>query len=110
MTNYYAEPPWLVAKVDERLAAMEASLPSVIPDDYLPSIIMTLLTEPEEDTPEALAKWERTCDKCGRLVPDDEEFFTGQLVREFHGRQTLMTFGLCGHPCKDEEDAAASQS
>jgi len=59
-------PPWLTAKVESRLAelAFAAGLdPALLADK---PIIMTTLTEPEEDTKEAVDVWERTCDKCGR--------------------------------------------
>ena len=97
-------PSWLTAKVDQRLALMVTTIsafgdPTPALDKY--TIMMTLLTEPPEgSTPGDIAKWERTCDNCGRYCSDDEAFFTGTTVRERWGTQILFTFGSCSK-CKE---------
>lgn len=114
----FTPPIWLTAKVDQRLALMEEAIGDVVEESiqlfhrltgFKPAaevdmikqmmhgnVMMTPLTEPDEgSSPEEIARWERTCDNCGAFVPDGELFYTGQLVREFHGEQVILIFGVC---------------
>lgn len=90
-------PAWLVSKVDQRVALMKEKLPTraVAKAD----IVMTALNEPPEGaTPEEWALWERACDNCGTYCEDG--FYTGHVTVEVHGRQAIITFGVC-EKCKD---------
>lgn len=88
-------PAWLDALMDQRIALMRehgvifAEMP----------IVMTAVQEPEEDTPEAFSRWERTCDRCGKHCPD--EFYTGTTTRIVDETQVVFTFGMCPE-CKAE--------
>jgi len=104
VADVHPMPPWLTAKVESRLAelAFAAGLdPALLADK---PIIMTTLTEPEEDTKEAVDVWERTCDKCGRYIPEngEEMFYTGQIMQELLGRPVLIMFGVCDR-CRIED-------
>ena len=119
----FKPPAWLTAKVDQRLALMEEAIGDVVDESvemfhaltgFKPSadvdmiakmmqgnIMMTPLSEPDEGSSvEEIRRWERSCDNCETFVPDGELFFTGQLVREFHGQQVILVFGVCP-ACKD---------
>lgn len=98
MAEREKEPPWLSAAVDQRIAFMRDKMGelgwAMIRKQL--ALLMTPLTEPDEgSSPEEIARWERTCDNCGAFVPDGELFYTGQLVREFHGEQVILIFGVC---------------
>jgi len=116
-------PAWLIAAVDQRLALMEEAIGETVAEGiemfhaltgYRPGedvdvvskvmagdIMMTPLTEPREGaSKEELDRWERSCDNCGTWCPDGQLFFTGQMVRDFHGSQVIIIFGMCPL-CKD---------
>jgi len=89
-------PPWLTAKIDQRVALMLDTLGPAVSgfDEY--TVVMTPLTEPEEDaTPAEIQRWERACDNCGRYCHVGENFFTGHLVRDVEGHQVIFMFGAC---------------
>lgn len=89
-------PAWLVAKVDQRLALMDEFLRQL---EFNHELIMTPLDEPPEGASEAqFRKWDRTCDNCGRYCKG--RFYTGNVVRELHGKQVVITFGVCPR-CKE---------
>jgi hypothetical protein len=102
------EPTWLIAMVDQKLALMEDILGAALHAqrdseiaDY--AVILTPLTEPEEgSSAQEMARWERTCDNCSAFCPG-LNFWTGHVVRDFHGRQVIFTFGTCSKCAGKEE-------
>jgi hypothetical protein len=88
-----ARPPWLTAKVDQRLALMAQMMgPSLdlTPDDFL---LLTPLTEPKEGaSPEEMVAWDHMCDNCSRVTPLLQ---TGHIQLKFHGKNVIITFGCC---------------
>jgi hypothetical protein len=87
-----SEPAWLTARVDQRLALMSDSAL----DAASANLVLTPLTEPDEDaSPAVRQRWDRTCDNCRRYCPDDEPFFTGNLVRTWRGTPVIVVFGVC---------------
>lgn len=101
------EPPWLIAMVDQKLALMEDVLGAALDaqrDDVVAdyAVIISPLAEPEEGaSAQEMARWERTCDNCATFCPG-LNFWTGHVVRDFHGRQVIFTFGACSK-CASKE-------
>ncbi len=97
-------PPWLKAKVEQRLAFLiEHGALDVARESGAP-FIMTFLDEGDPDmTAAERERWERTCDGCGRYIPGDGEFYTGHIKRDIEEVQVLMAFGVCGE-CKAAYD------
>lgn len=89
-----AEPAWLSAKVDQRIAFMLDKSGGWFPEG---AVIATPLVEPEENaTKEEVDRYERTCDNCGAFVPEGTLFFTGTSSRTLaSGHQVLVFFGAC---------------
>ena len=98
----FNEPPWLIAKVDRRIAEIRDGGAFEIAGDNKP-IIATFLDEGDHEmTAEEHEKWERTCDGCGQYCPTGEDginFYTGHTGRIINGRQVLLTYGVCEN-CK----------
>jgi hypothetical protein len=95
-------PPWLVAKVDQRLELMIQHGALAIARESGAPMIMTFLDEGSPGmSEEERERWERTCDRCGEYIPDDGEFYTGHMNRTIEGIQIFMAFGVCGS-CKAE--------
>jgi Pyruvate/2-oxoacid:ferredoxin oxidoreductase delta subunit len=91
-----AEPAWLAKKADALIARLKEQGLTEFPGH---TVVMMTLTEAE--SPEAIERWERTCDNCSTYCPDQDLFFTGQVVREFDdGTKLVITFGACPL-CKD---------
>lgn len=87
------EPAWLTALVDQRMALIEHKASPLI-DSTAPSIVMTSLTEPEEDTRLALDHWEQSCDNCKAYRPNG--IHSGTITRYTKaGVQVIITFGVC---------------
>lgn len=90
-------PPWLLAKVDQRLALMEHEIGKVTgerPNFTGYSLVMTSVTEPDEDvTPEQFEIWDKSCDNCGRYCPTT--LWTGHVTRFTWDVQVILTFGVC---------------
>ena len=100
MSQIPYNPPWLVAKTEQRLAfiiengALEAARESGA------MVIMIFLDEGEEHmTKQERERWERTCDCCGQYISGDGEFYTGHMNRTAEDVQIFMAFGVCGD-CK----------
>lgn len=93
MNDLIKEPPWLQAKVDQRIALMKEKLGN-LPQALDVGIIMMPLTEPTEHaTPDEMLAWERSCDNC--LVFCAGDFYTGHVSRNWGGQQIVITFGVC---------------
>jgi hypothetical protein len=91
------EPPWLTAKVDQRLAEIRAGGALELARDQHP-LIMTFLDEGDpEMSEEEREKWERTCDSCGRYCSPDGDlaFYTGHAQRIIDGHQVILAYGVC---------------
>lgn len=93
-------PPWLSAKVDQRLALMMESTGG--PEAFRQffgnhkGVIFTPLTEPDIDaTKEQMEVWDRACDNCGRYCPPGTDFYTGHVTAKHQGLTILMGFGAC---------------
>ena len=88
-------PPWLTALVDQRLALMAEHLTGL---PFNPGqLIMSPLTEPDENATDAeRARWDRTCDRCGKFCTDSDNFYTGHLMRTLrNGQPVYLLFGVC---------------
>ena len=89
-------PAWFIAKMDQRRAQL-----SELADTALLSgvtVTFAFLSEPDEDTDAAVARWEQTCDGCGAYCPG--ELHPGQHVETVKGVQLLIAFGVCSG-CKE---------
>jgi hypothetical protein len=102
LTSPRREPAWLTAMIDQRMALMEEHLGN--PANVPANVVMTPLTEPEEDATNAdRERWERTCDNCGTYCDNDTPFYTGSTVRMRGNVQVIFMFGVCA-PCKEAGD------
>lgn len=91
---------WLTAAVDQRVALLrESGALSALQEAKL---IVTTLKDPPADTQEALVKWERTCDCCGKDCADSA-FYTGHISRDVGLFQVVITYGVCS-TCKEGLD------
>jgi hypothetical protein len=97
------EPAWLTAAIDQRLALMvEVMGPSTFPLAKNYGVMLTPLTEPEEDATQAeMDRWDRTCDNCGKDCTG-LEFFAGSAMRSAFGTNVCFTFGVCAECVKKE--------
>lgn len=89
------EPPWLLAKIDQRVAAFKAEISAkkaVNISDY-DTLVMPLTEPPEGATRQRIQMWERTCDNCGRFCPGGLN--AGHAHREWDGLPVLVFFGAC---------------
>jgi hypothetical protein len=86
-------PAWLEAAVDQRLALIDKHL-RVTP---APLIITPLAEPPENSTALQRARWERSCDCCGKYCPyPREDFYTGHVQRTAKsGALVIITLGVC---------------
>jgi hypothetical protein len=102
MSEPEKEEDWMIAKVDQRIALMKEAGAFDIASGEQPLIFSFLDEGDHEMTSAELARWERTCDRCGKYVPDigTETFYTGHIVRTIEGRQVILAFGICG-TCKN---------
>src|SRR5690348_14599182 len=91
------EPEWLTQVADARLEQCIAEGVKEYAKEYEQETVFTTLTDPEEDTDEAVERADRTCDKCGTYVEPDYQFFTGLAVRQVPDEEIklVMAFGLC---------------
>ena len=100
------QPTWLMAKVDQRVALMVEKGALDTAREAGSTFIFSFLDEGDHEmTKEELARWERTCDNCGRYIPEDapegpDGFYTGHLARTVEGIQIMLAFGVCG-TCKE---------
>lgn len=101
MSELRKEPGWLIEKVDQRIALIRQSGAFEVAAEEQPLIFSFLDEGDHEMTSEELERWERTCDHCGKYVPDQgtETFYTGHVARTIEGRQVILAFGVCG-TCK----------
>ena len=92
------EAPWLMAKVDQRIAEMKAAITRTEAVKLVGAdILVTPLTEPREHaTRQQMQMWENTCDNCGTFV------ITGlptiaYVEREWDGLPVYVFFGSCAN-------------
>lgn len=98
MSETYREPAWLKAAIDKRVAPF-----SEIPGLAHWPLVLTTLTEPDEDaSEEERARWERTCDRCGKHCPN--VFYTGTATRIVQGVDVIVTFGMCVQCSREATD------
>ena len=102
-------PTWLVEKVEQRIDLITSQGALAFAKESGAPFIMTFLDEGDpEMTDEERERWERTCDNCGRYVPDEGEFYTGHIARIVEDVQIMIAFGVCGickhNPTKGTED------
>ena len=101
------QPAWLVALADQREALMIEKGALDAAREAGSQFIFSFINEGDHEmSTEELARWERTCDHCGRYIPEDapegpDGFYTGHLMRTVEGIQIVMAFGVCG-TCKEE--------
>lgn len=87
------EPAWLTAKIDQRVALVEQELARGRHSSA--NVVFVMLTEPPDDSEQEAARWERTCDNCGKDCTDSD-FYTGHVIRELRdGRKVFIGFGVC---------------
>lgn len=90
-----AEPSWLTAAVDQRLALMSDAIQRAQAQGI--NIMMTPLTEPPEGASDAEYKrWDQACDNCGKVG----DIYTGHATKDVGLVQVIITFGVCDE-CKD---------
>jgi hypothetical protein len=97
MSDEIAEPAWLTALCDQRLALVEEKLDLSLIDEH--TFLMTPLTEPREGASKIeFIRWDRSCDSCGQYCPKDKSFSPGQIVKHLsNGHQIMFTFGVCSN-------------
>lgn len=96
MSEREKEPPWLQAKVDQRIAFMRDKLGDLGWQliKRQTALLMTPLTEPDEGASELeFARWEHTCDNCGAYVP--RTMWSGSVERMVDGVRVIISFGAC---------------
>ncbi len=94
-------PAWLTAAVDQRVALLtESGALSALQEAKL---VVTTLKDPPEDTKEALDKWERTCDCCGKDCRN-EDFYTSHVSKDVGLFQVVITYGVCSAHAKEIND------
>lgn len=87
-------PAWLVAKADQRASKIQQALGLVNwPENSVPPIIQAMLTDPPEDTDEALLAWDTTCDCCGAARP--EGFKVRHISCALPNGKVVLTVGAC---------------
>lgn len=92
MSELLPIPTWAIAKIDQKLALMEPTLP-LLPKQ---AAIITSLTEPPENpTPKQYKTWDRSCDCCGAFVPPGQNLWTGQILYIHNDQRIHFSFGLC---------------
>lgn len=94
-----AEPSWLSAKIDQRLAHLdEHGAIDIAIESKIEPIIMMFLTEPGEGlkpgSPE-FERWERACDNCDAYVEIGDKLMSGQSTRTIRGQVIIVTFACC---------------
>lgn len=97
MTEFHAlkEPPWLLAKVDQRVAEMKDAISSSKAFEILGADMLVMpLSEPREGaTRQQMQMWEKTCDNCEKYCPGGLN--TGFVRREWDGHPLQIFFGAC---------------
>jgi hypothetical protein len=98
-------PPWLVAQVDQKITFMTEHGALDMARESGAMLVMSFLDEGSPDMTDAEREvWERTCDHCGKYVPDEgpETFYTGHVVRFVEDVQIILAYGICG-TCKTNQ-------
>jgi hypothetical protein len=92
------EPMWLVHKVDQRLAFLREQSGGIEAMAIAngAKIIMTFLSDPEDESDEAQERWNHSCDNCGGFGHQNP----GYVMRQVGAIQVVLTFGMCD-TCKD---------
>ena len=102
------QPAWLVALADQRIALMIEKGALNAAREAESTFIFSFINEGDHEmSREELARWERTCDNCGRYIPEDapdgpDGFYTGHLARTVDEIQIVLAFGVCG-TCKEKK-------
>lgn len=91
-------PSWLVAAIDQRVELLKKGLTIAEAFGDFQVAMMALKEPPEGCTREQFARWEQSCDNCGKHVPD--QLWSGSASKEIHGTQVIICFGSCTE-CKD---------
>lgn len=95
-------PAWVTAMVDQRIALMIEKGALDQAREAGSNLVFSFLNEGDHEmSKEELDHWERTCDHCGRYIPEDapdgpDGFYTGHLTRTVEGIQIILAFGVCG--------------
>ena len=89
------EPPWLLAKIDQRVAAFkdEITAKTAVDISGYDTIVMPLTEPPEGASRRQIQMWERTCDNCGKFLPAGLN--SGHAKLEWDGVPVLVFFGAC---------------
>ena len=88
------QPAWLTAAIDQRLALVLDNLRGFVADG-VPTIVYTPLTEAEDETSEAHALWDKSCDNCRKFMGDQLVHGHSQYKRNSLNVLVVITFGAC---------------
>lgn len=92
MSTVTREPAWLTAAADQRLALADESVGSTAFIKGLTVIMMTL-TDPADESPEAFARWDKSCDNCGKYLPD--LLVNAHIERSLYDKPVVIVLGAC---------------
>lgn len=96
-TTEHAEPGWLLAAADQRLAELKQAMPVAVARELMGGVdlLMTPLTEPAEGSSKIRQQmWEHTCDHCGKYLLVG--LYIGHVLRQWDGLPIQIHFGACG--------------
>lgn len=96
------EPPWLQAKVDQKIAHLQASIPTEML--LLTHIVVTPLTEPPPGSNQFLKRaWDKMCDNCNTY---DKHIVCGRVEQDWaielpNGRTHYGMYVIVWGSCSD---------
>jgi hypothetical protein len=90
------ETPWLMAKVDQRLALIVEGLGGNLDafKNLGTTTIVTPLCEPKEDTEKGVYVWENSCDGCDAFLGSDA-LTMFHAFRQKGEMKFVFTLGVC---------------
>lgn len=97
-----ARPAWLVAAIDQRVTLMVNAVGGTLPPEK--DVIFTHLNEPPEGeaaTKADFARWDRTCDNCGRFCEPQDPFYVGTATETVQNATVVISYGVC-RDCKEK--------
>lgn len=92
MTAVESNPAWLVSAVDQRAATLKHMLPADVIRHF--HVLVTPLTSPDDESEEAYARWDNSCDNCHNFCPEDLET-RAVHVNPIDGVPVVLMVGAC---------------
>lgn len=62
-------PTWLVSAVDQRIATLRHTMPADVIKHF--EVLITPLTNPEDESDAAYLQWDNSCDNCNDYAPEN---------------------------------------